>query len=158
MSNERKTYLIVLNILPLTRRSTLSRGTPSVSNVGCKYAFKAQIKGREKPSVTLILLSTHPDCELVFTKCSVTPLWAAFAHSDKSTTTGLLCWRVQQRQNCIDQVTHSETHAHTQTHMTRYIAKARGLWSKNWDIFQDDSLSCSPATLWYVTLTLDNLP
>lgn len=73
--------------------------------------LKAQIKSTEKPRDTLILPQTHPDCELVFSKCSVTPRWVAFAYFDKSATTGLLCCRVQQRQNCIDQITHPETHA-----------------------------------------------
>lgn len=48
-----------------------------------KYAFKAQIKEAEKAAGMLILLLTRPGCESVFSKCTVTSLWAAFAHIDK---------------------------------------------------------------------------
>lgn len=49
----------------------------------------------------------------------------------------------------------SNTHAHTQY---IYTCWALGWWSKNWDIFQDDSLSYSSVLQQYVTLTLDDPP
>lgn len=105
------TYSSDVSSWSFTRQNIGRLATVSVASVDRKYASKVQIKGTEKPSDTLILPQSHPDCELVFSKCSVTPRWAAFAHSDKSATTGLLCWRVRQRQNCIDQITQPDTHA-----------------------------------------------